>query len=44
MESRESVINELRMLGVKINQILVYHPTDKQLIDMRNGLVRLRKQ
>ena len=44
METRESIIEDLRKLGVKVNQILAYHPTDKQLKDMRDGLMRLNKK
>lgn len=44
MESRESIIADLRRLGVKVNQILSYRPTDQQLKDMRDGLLRLSKR
>ena len=44
METRESIIEDLRRLGVKINQILTYHPTDQQLKDMREGLLKLNKR
>lgn len=44
MESRESIIADLRRLGVKVNQILSYRPTDMQLRDMRDGLLRLNKR
>lgn len=44
METRESIIEDSRMLSVKVNQILAYHPTDKQLKDMRDGLMRLNKK
>jgi len=43
MESRESIIADLRRLGVKVHQILAYHPTDQQLREMRDGLSRLHK-
>ena len=44
METRESIIEDLRRLGVHINQILSYRPTDQQLKDMRDGLLRLNKK
>ncbi len=44
MESRESIIADLRRLGVHVNQILSYRPTDQQLKDMRDGLLRLTKR
>ncbi|MEW6604925.1 MAG: hypothetical protein AB1351_09610 [Thermoproteota archaeon] len=44
MENRESIIADLRRLGVKVNQILSYHPTDQQLKDMRDGLLGLSKR
>jgi hypothetical protein len=44
MESRESIIADLRRLGVQVNQILMYRPTDQQLKDMRDGLLRLGKR
>ena len=44
MESKESIIADLRMLGVQVNQILSYRPTDQQLKDMRDGLLRLTKR
>ena len=44
MESRESIIADLRRLGVQVNQILSYRPTDQQLKDMRDGLLRLTKR
>jgi hypothetical protein len=44
MESRESIIADLRRLGVQVNQILSYRPTDQQLKDMRDGLLRLNKR
>jgi hypothetical protein len=40
-DSRESIIEDLRDFGVKVNQILVLNPTDQQLKDMRDGLMRL---
>ncbi len=43
METRESIIADLRRLGVKVNQILSYHPSDQQLKEMRDGLLRLHK-
>ncbi|HEY3094918.1 MAG TPA: hypothetical protein VGJ42_04070 [Nitrososphaera sp.] len=30
--------------GSHVNQILTYHPTDKQLNKMRDGLLRLNKR
>lgn len=44
MENRESIIADLRQLGVQVNQILSYRPTDQQLKDMRDGLLRLNKR
>ena len=44
METRESIIEDLRRLGVKVNQILMYRPTDQQLREMRDGLLRLNKR
>lgn len=44
MESRESIFADLRRLGVQVNQILSYRPTDQQLSDMRDGLLRLTKR
>jgi hypothetical protein len=44
MENRESIIADLRRLGVQVNQILAYRPTDQQLRDMRDGLLRLNKR
>jgi hypothetical protein len=44
MESRESIIADLRRLGVQVNQILSYRPTDQQLKDIRDGLLRLNKK
>ncbi|MGI0013220.1 MAG: hypothetical protein ACREBU_07245 [Nitrososphaera sp.] len=43
METRQAIIDELRRLGVNVNQILVFRPTDQQLKDVRDGLTRLRK-
>lgn len=43
METRESIIDDLRRLGVNVQQILSYRPTDKQLKDMRDGLTRLQR-
>jgi hypothetical protein len=34
METRESIIEDSRKLGVKVNQILAYYPTDKELKDI----------
>ncbi len=42
METRESIIDDLRKLGVKVNQILLYNPRTNELKDMRDGLLRLR--
>ena len=44
MATHESIIEDLRKLGAKVNQILAYHLTDKQLKDMRDGLMRLNKK
>jgi hypothetical protein len=44
METRESIIADLRRLGVHVHQILTYHPTDQQLKEMRDGLLRLNKR
>ena len=41
METRESIIVDLRKLGVRVNQILAYRPTDQQLGEMRDALLRL---
>jgi hypothetical protein len=41
--SRESIIEDLRDLGVNISAILSCNPTDKQLRDMRDGLMKLCK-
>ena len=43
VETRESIIADLRRLGVKVNQILAYHPSDQQLKETRDGLLRLHK-
>lgn len=43
MESRQAIIDELRRLGVNVNQILILRPTDKQLKAVRDGLTRLRR-
>jgi hypothetical protein len=43
METRESIIADLRRLGVKVNQMLAYHPSDQQLKEMRDGMLRLHK-
>jgi hypothetical protein len=44
METRESIIADLRQLGVHVNQILAYRPTDQQLKEMRDGMLRLNKK
>lgn len=44
MENRESIIADLRRLGVQVNQILSYRPKDQQLKDLRDGLLRLNKR
>jgi hypothetical protein len=44
MESRESIIADLRRMGAHVNQILSYRPTDQQLKDIRDGLLRLNKK
>ena len=36
------VIDDLRKLGVKVNQILLFNPTNEELRGMRDGLTRLR--
>jgi hypothetical protein len=38
---RESIIEELRLLGVDVPALLLENPTDKQLQDIRDGLVKL---
>lgn len=38
------VIDDLRRLGVKVNQILLFNPTIDQLKGMRDGLVNLRNR
>jgi len=43
MESRQAIIDELRRLGVNVNQILILRPTDEQLKAVRDGLTRLRR-
>jgi hypothetical protein len=43
VETRESIIADLRRLGVKVNQVLAYRPSDQQLKEMRDGLLRLHK-
>lgn len=43
-ETRESIIDELQRLGVNAHQMLVHRPTDKELVDVRNGLMRLRRK
>ena len=42
METRQMVIDDLRRLGVKVNQILIHNPSYEQLKGMRDGLTRLR--
>ncbi len=42
METREMVIDDLRKLGVRVNQILILKPSFEQLKGMRDGLLRLR--
>jgi hypothetical protein len=44
METRESIIADLRRLGVRVNQILSYRPTDQQLKEMRDDMLRLNKK
>jgi hypothetical protein len=44
IEIRESIIANLRRLGVQVNQILTYRPTDQQLNEMRDGLLRPNKR
>ena len=36
------VIDDLRRLGVRVNQILVLNPSYDQLRGMRDGLIKLR--
>lgn len=36
------ITDDLRRLGVKVNQILLLNPTNEQLKRMRDGLVNLR--
>jgi hypothetical protein len=40
-ESRESIIEDLRDLGVRANDVLLCNPTDEQLAKMRDGLMSL---
>ena len=40
-ESLDSIIEDLRDLGVNVGAILDCNPTSKQLLDMRNGLLKL---
>lgn len=42
METRQTVIDDLRRLGVKVNQMLLYNPSLEQLKGVREGLVKLR--
>jgi hypothetical protein len=42
METRQMVIDDLRKLGVKVNQILLFNPSFEELKGMRDGLTRLR--
>lgn len=42
-ESRESVIHDLADLGVRVSEILPYHPTFGQLKQMRDELSTLYK-
>lgn len=44
METRESIVADLRRLGVQVNQILSYRPTDQQLKEMRDGMLRLNRK
>jgi hypothetical protein len=44
METGESIIADLRRLGVRVNQILSYRPTDQQLKEIRDGMLRLKKK
>jgi len=41
-EPRESIIEDLGELGVRVNEILLYGPTYSQLKAMRDGLRLLR--
>ncbi len=42
VESREMIIDDLRRLGVKVNQLLVLRPATEELKGMRDGLMRLQ--
>jgi hypothetical protein len=42
METRQMVIDDLRRLGVRVNQVLVLNPTYERLRGMRDGLTKLR--
>ena len=41
-EPRESIVEDLGELGVRVNEILLYGPTYSQLKGMRDGLRLLR--
>jgi hypothetical protein len=38
-----SIIEDLRDLGVNVSEILSCNPTDRQLQDMRDGLLKLSR-
>ena len=42
METRQMVIDDLRRLGVGVNQVLVLNATYEQLRGMRDSLTKLR--
>jgi hypothetical protein len=42
METRQMIIDDLRRLGVRVNQVLLVNPTTEQLKGMRDGLTKLK--
>jgi hypothetical protein len=40
-ETRRTIINDLRSLGVDVDALLMLKPTEKALKDLRDGLLRL---
>lgn len=44
MESRQSIIDDLWRLGLKMNQILVMNPPTDELRALRDGLISMRNQ
>jgi hypothetical protein len=44
METRDSIIDDLRRMGVRINAMLFYNPTTQQLKDLRDGLKWFEKK